>query len=183
MSPATSASRMRPEEMRSPSSSTWRDRLGGDAVLGAERLAAASTSPLRPLPKLKSSPVTTPAAPIRSASTSATNSSALVHRGSSSPNSNTSIASAPAWANSCSRWSSVVRRNGGTSGLKKRTGCGSKVATIDRPPLVEGARDRAPDHRLVAEVESVEIAECDDAPLKVVGDAAGEGEALHWRGP
>ena len=45
-------------------------------------------------------------------------------------NSNTSIASAPAWANSASRWSSVVRRNGGRSGLKKRTGWGSKVATI-----------------------------------------------------
>ena len=52
-----------------------------------------------------------------------------------------------------------------------------------RPPLMEGARDRPPDHRLVAEVESVEIAERDDAPREAVGDAAVEGQALHWRGP
>ena len=51
-----------------------------------------------------------------------------------------------------------------------------------RPPLVEAARDRPPDHRLVAEMEAVEIAERDDAPLEAVGDAAGEGQALHWRG-
>ena len=37
----------------------------------------------------------------------------------------------------------------------------------DRAPLVEAALDRSPHHRLVAEMESVEIAECDDAPLKV----------------
>ena len=40
-----------------------RDGFGGDAVMRAERLQQ-PTSPLRPLPKLKSSPVTTPAAPI-----------------------------------------------------------------------------------------------------------------------
>jgi hypothetical protein len=34
----------------------------------------------------------------------------------------------------------------------------------------------------MAEMEAVEIAEGDDAPLKIVGDAAVEGEALHWRG-
>ena len=48
-----------------------------------------------------------------------------------------------------------------------------------RPPLVESALDRAADHRLVAEVEAVEIAERDDAPLQGFGDAAGEGQALH----
>ena len=52
-----------------------------------------------------------------------------------------------------------------------------------RPPLVESALDRAPDHRLVAEVESVEIAEGDDAPLEVRGDAAIEGQALHCSRP
>ena len=51
-----------------------------------------------------------------------------------------------------------------------------------RPPLVEAARDRPPDHRLVAEVEAVEIAERDDAPLEVVGDAAVEGQPLHCGG-
>ena len=49
-----------------------------------------------------------------------------------------------------------------------------------RPPLVEAALDRAPDHRLVAEMEAVEIAERDDASPKPVGDSAGEGKALHW---
>ena len=48
-----------------------------------------------------------------------------------------------------------------------------------RPPLVEAALDRPVHHRLVAEVESVEIAEGDDAPLEVLRDAAGEGQALH----
>jgi hypothetical protein len=28
-------------------------------------------------------------------------------------------------------------------------------------------------------MEAVEIAECDDAPLQLVGDAAGEGQPLH----
>ena len=43
-------------------------------------------------------------------------------------------AAMPAPANSSCLWSSVVRRNGGASGLKKRTGCGSKVAMIARRP-------------------------------------------------
>jgi len=51
-----------------------------------------------------------------------------------------------------------------------------------RPPLVEGARDGAARHRLVAEVKTVEIAERDDAPLETVGDSAGEGEPLHCPG-
>jgi hypothetical protein len=44
---------------------------------------------------------------------------------------------------------------------------------------VKAALHRAPDHRLVAEVESVEIAKGEDAPLQLVGDAAVESEALH----
>src|SRR5439155_26592760 len=49
-----------------------------------------------------------------------------------------------------------------------------------RPPLVKAACDRPTDHRLVAEMEAVEIAECDDAPPEALGDTAVEGEALHW---
>ena len=48
-----------------------------------------------------------------------------------------------------------------------------------RPPLMEGALHRPPDHCLVAEMESVEVAEGDDAPREAVGDAAVEGQALH----
>ena len=39
----------------------------------------------------------------------------------------------------------------------------------DRPSFVETTLDRAPDHRLVTEVETVEIAEGDDVPLKSSG--------------
>jgi len=49
-----------------------------------------------------------------------------------------------------------------------------------RAALMEGALDGAVHHRLVAEMETVEIAECDDAPLQIVGDAAGESEPLHY---
>ena len=52
-----------------------------------------------------------------------------------------------------------------------------------RPPLMERARDSAGDHRLVAEVESVEIAEGEDAPLEALGNAPGEGQALHCGRP
>jgi hypothetical protein len=44
---------------------------------------------------------------------------------------------------------------------------------------MESALDRPADHRLVAEVKAVEIAERDDAPLEAVGDSAVEGEPLH----
>jgi hypothetical protein len=53
----------------------------------------------------------------------------------------------------------------------------------DRPPLVEAARDCSANHCLVTEVEAIEIAECDDAPLQAVGDAAVKGEPLHSPGP
>jgi hypothetical protein len=52
-----------------------------------------------------------------------------------------------------------------------------------RPPLVEAALDRSPDHCLVAEMEAVEIAEGDDGPSEIVGDPAGEGQALHCSKP
>jgi len=51
-----------------------------------------------------------------------------------------------------------------------------------RPSFVKSARDGTADHRLVAKVESIKIAECDNAPLQMIGDAAGEGKPLHSRG-
>ena len=53
------------------------------------------------------------------------------------------------------------------------------MATIAGRRSWKARCDGPPDHRLVAEMESVEIAEGDDAPLEVVGDAAVEGKALH----
>jgi hypothetical protein len=88
-----------------------------------------ATLPPRPLPKVKSSPVTTPQAPMCCPSSLSTKSSAVVSA-SSRPKWNTSIASAPAAANSSCRWSRLFSRNGGTCGAKWRTGCGSNVATI-----------------------------------------------------
>ncbi len=123
----SSASRMRLEETGAAVQHRRRPPRG-DAVR-ARRSRSTVDIAAAPLPKVKSSPVTTPAAPIRLASSSPTKSSAVV-AASAASKSNTSIASAPAAANSSSRWSSVVRRNGGASGRKWRTGCGSKVATI-----------------------------------------------------
>ena len=48
-----------------------------------------------------------------------------------------------------------------------------------RPLLMRAARDRPPDHGLVAEVEAVEIAERDDRAAKRVGNRLVEGQALH----
>src|SRR5262245_19245715 len=52
-----------------------------------------------------------------------------------------------------------------------------------RTPLVKGALDRPVHHRLVAEMETVEIAERDDASPQSLGDAAGEGQPLHEAAP
>ena len=51
----------------------------------------------------------------------------------------------------------------------------------DRPALVRAALHGAADHRLVAEVKAVEIAERDDRAAKGVGDRLVEGQALHGR--
>jgi hypothetical protein len=40
-------------------------------------------------------------------------------------------------------------------------------------------RHGSPDHRLVAEVETVEVAECDDRLPESRRDAVTQGEALH----
>ena len=95
---------------------------------------------------------------------------------------NTSIASAPAWANSRSRWSRVVRRKGGASGLEMAHRVRVEGRDDHRPPLVEAARDRPPDHRLVAQMKAVEIAERDDAAAETLGDRLVEGQPLHRRG-
>ena len=48
-----------------------------------------------------------------------------------------------------------------------------------RPALVRAARHRSPDHRLVAEVEAVEIAQRHDRAAQGFGDRLVEGQALH----
>ena len=52
-----------------------------------------------------------------------------------------------------------------------------------RAALMKAALDRAPDHRLVAEMKAIEIAERDDASPQAFGDAAGECQALHCQRP
>ena len=132
----------------------------------------------RPLPKVKSSPVTTPAAPIRSASTSATKSSASV-AASAAPKSEHQHR---VGAGMGEQPLALVERGQAERrhvGLEEFDRVRVEGGDDHRPPLVETARDRPPDHRLVAEVEAVEIAERDDAPLEAFGDSAVEGQPLH----
>jgi hypothetical protein len=83
----------------------------------------------RPLPNVKSSPVTTPAAPMRFASNLGDEILGAGRRqlgveAEDQHRVGAGIGEQPL------ALVEVVSRNGGTSGLKKRTGCGSKVATI-----------------------------------------------------
>ena len=98
---------------------------------------------------------------------------------SSEPNLNTSIASAPAWSNIRCRWSSVVRRNGGVSGLKWAPGEGSKVATITGRRSCAPRCTARPTTASVAEVEAVEIAQRDDRAAKLLRDRLVVEQALH----
>ena len=166
--------------MRVPSEQHRRDRLGGDADLAPSSLQD-STLPRAARPKVKSSPVTTPAAPIWPAEEFGDEILGAGRGERRRRSANTSIASAPAWANKASRWSRLVSRNGGSVGLEEAHRVRVEGGDDDRPPLVVAARDRAPDDRLVAEVEAVEIAERDDAAAKRVGHAAIEGQPLHCR--
>ena len=50
-----------------------------------------------------------------------------------------------------------------------------------RPPKVEAERNRPADHRLVAEMEAVEIAERDDRAAKLFRDRLVVVQPLHWR--
>ena len=145
-----------------------RDRFGADAVRRRRRLAAAPRLPVRPLPKLKSSPVITPAAPICSAK----------HLGDELLRVHRSELGAElehqhrVGAGMGEQGLALVER-GQAEGRHVRLEEAHRVRVEGgddhRPPLVEGARDRPADHRLVAEVESVEIAERDDAPLEMLG--------------
>ena len=134
------------------------------------------------MPKLKSSPVTTPAAPIRFASTSATNASALHRRelGPELEHQHRVRAGMGEQSLPLVESRQPERRH---LGLEEPDRMRVEGGDDHLPPLVEAARDGAAHHCLVAEVESVEIAECDDAPLEVIGDSAGEGEPLHWSAP
>ena len=55
--------------------------------------------------------------------------------------------------------SMVVRSCGGCSGRRTRSGCGSKVATVDDEAALAGALDGRGDHPPVAEMDPVEGAE------------------------
>ncbi|KAI1692990.1 hypothetical protein DdX_20911 [Ditylenchus destructor] len=124
-----------------------------------------ATSPSRPLPKVKSAPVTTPPAPI--SSTSRCCAKARAGRlASTASKPKTSIASAPACANRCWRWSSVVRRKGAVSGGRTHR-VGVEGRDDRRTALGTRAFDRAADHRLVPPVKPVEIAERDDPAAKM----------------
>jgi hypothetical protein len=50
-----------------------------------------------------------------------------------------------------------------------------------RPPVRAGARHRPPDHRLVPEMEAVEIAQRDDPARQMLGDNRAPVQALHGR--
>ncbi len=139
-----------------------RDRLGGDAVRARRASRSTSALPPRPLPKVKSSPVTTPAAPMLLAEQlgdeilgagrgerrrrTRTPASRRRRRGRTAPRAGRG----------------VVRRNGGDVGLEVAHRVRVEGGDDRRPPLVGPRCDRAADHRLVAEVEAVEIAERDD---------------------
>ena len=131
----------------------------------APSLRSSATSPLRPLPKLKSSPVTTPAAPICSAEHLG-DELLGVHRGelgAELEHQHRVGAGVGEQRLALVERGQAERRH---VGLEEADRVRVEGRDDHRPPLVEGARDRAADHRLVAEVESVEIAERDDAPLE-----------------
>ena len=143
-----------------------------------QRLAAVATLPARPLPKVKSSPVTTPAAPMRPASSLDDEilGAGRGELGAELEHQHRVRAGVGEQLLALVEGGQAERRN---LGLEEAHRVRVEGGDDHRPPLVKCARDGAADHRLVAEMESVEIAECDDAPLETVGDAAGEGQALH----
>ena len=158
--------------------------ITGATVSTDRRLAwpssfSTSTSPPRPLPKVKSSPVTTPAAPIRRTSQSVTKSGAVTAANSAS-NWKTSIASTPA---ASEQPLALVERGqperAAGPGLKIAHRMGIEGGDQRRPALGAGAIDGAADHRLVALVKSVEIAERDDAAAKMGRNRRAPVQALH----
>ena len=85
-------------------------------------------------------------------------------------------------ADSRSRCSSVVRRNQRRFGRKIAHRMRIEGRDQRRPALDAGAIDGAADHRLVAEVKSVEIAERDDAAAKMGRNRRAPIQALHRDG-
>ena len=139
-----------------------------------------STLPPRPWPKVKSSPVTTPAAPMLPGEQ-------LARR---NPR----------------RWSRRGRRRSRTPASRRRRRGRTVLALVEagqaerrhvgleeahrvrveggddhRAPLVVAAGDGAADHRLVAEVEAVEIAERDDCSAQARRGSAGRGSGAALR--
>ena len=70
-----------------------------------------------------------------------------------------------------------------TSTAGRRNWCSDGMADDDRSPLVGPALHRSADHRLVAKVETVEIAERDDRSAKLVWDRLVVEQSLHRRLP
>ena len=67
----------------------------------------------------------------------------------------------PSFSSLWARASRPIRRNGGASGAKNSRGCGSKVSTPSGAPC-RGARPAGRvDHRLVADMHAVEVADGD----------------------
>ena len=165
-------SRCRGRRRRAPrgsgSTRPARRRAATAATVSAAMPCAAPSSrstsalPPRPWPKVKSSPVTTPAAPIRVGQQARRRNPRRWSRRASASKSNTSIASAPAWANSALALVEAGQPERRRVGLEVAHRMRVEGGDDHRPPLVRAARDRAADHRLVAEVEAVEIAERDD---------------------
>ena len=157
-----------------------RDRLGGDADLGPDLLQT-STLPPRPLPKVKSSPVTTPAAPIRSPSSLATKSSAVV-LASSAPKLEHQHRVGPGMGEQPFALVEAGQLERRHVGLEVAHRMRVEGGDDHRPALVEAAGDGAADDRLVAQVKAVEIAEREDASAQLLGDRLVEGQPLHGGG-
>jgi hypothetical protein len=66
----------------------------------------------------------------------------------------------------------------GTSGRKSRTGCGSNVATIHRPPHVEAERDRPADDRWWPRWKPSKLPSARTAP-RILGNDLVVMETLH----
>ncbi len=152
------------------------DRAGFDAVLSRRASTSVSRLPPRPLPNVKSSPVTTPAAPIRSASSSATKSSAVVagqlavemeHQHRVGPGGGEQLLAL------------VERGQAEGRDMRREMAHRVRVEGRDDRRAALGLRplDRLAHHRLVAEMEPVEIAERDHRAAQLVRHRLADGRA------
>ena len=69
-----------------------------------------------------------------------------------------------------------VRRNTGACGRKKSRGCGSKVKNRARSAEAARKRKRLVDHRAMAAMQPIEIADGDDRPRKLARQALADHE-------